>query len=76
MVQTVGGTRKSVHLLDFCSLASKADLVLSGQRKRDFTEFTVILQSLCPPTAPFPLPVCLYIHLSCKAKFCNTVLTS
>lgn len=68
MVQTVGGTRKSVHLLDFCSLASKADLVLSGQSKRFY--------SLSPLTAPLSLPVCLIHTFTCPVKQKSVILFS
>lgn len=58
MVQTVGGTRKSVHLLDFCSLASKADLVLSGQSKRFYSlSLLPLLPSLFLSVSTFTCPV-------------------
>lgn len=45
MVQMAGATRRSVHLLDLCSLVSKADLVLS--RQEAYSHFPVApLQSL------------------------------
>lgn len=73
MVQTVGGTRKSVHLLDFCSLASKADLVLSGQSKRFYRVYSHFTVSLLPPLPSLFMSVSTF---TCPGKQNSVILFS